>query len=137
MEEARYILIPGRHVYRHLLAGPVQIFDSYGDSSHILLSGDVAVMGDYIEQLAGRIFITSGKGIVQAIDLLYWDFEKKRPASGATSRTKPGNIRRFTDIIGQFCLTYDMTSMDGFEIVSLLPGEFEKYKENLSSSLFE
>jgi hypothetical protein len=131
-EEARYILIPGRHIYRHLLAGPVQIFDSYGDTSHVLLFGDISVMGDYVEQFAGRINITSSKGIIEAIDLLYWDYGKNQPISGATSRKKPGNIRRFTDIIGQFILTYDLTSMGGPEILQLLPKEFDKYKNNIT-----
>jgi hypothetical protein len=135
--EERYILIPGRVIYRHLLAGPVQIFDSYGNTSQILLSGDTAVMGDYIEQLAGRIYITSSKGNVQAVDLLYWDSEKKQPIQGSTSRKKPGNIRRFADIINQFRLTYDLTLMDGFEIVELLPKEFDKYRQNITEYLYE
>ncbi len=137
LDDRKYILTRGRGNYRHLLAGPVQVFHSYGNTSHILLSGKVSVGGDMYEQLAGKMYISSMKGVVQAVDILYWDVEKKQPIVGATSRNKPGNVRRFGDIMKQFKLTYNLTAMDGPEIISLLPKEFDKYKENISSYLFE
>jgi len=136
-KEPKYILTRGRVNYRHLLAGPVQVYHSYGNTSHILLSGKVAVGGEMYEQLAGKMYIASMKGIVQAVDMLYWDVEKDQPIIGATSRNKPGNVRRFGDIMKQFKLTYNLTAMDGPEIISLLPKEFDKYKENISSYLYE
>ena len=137
LKEPKYIQTPGRAIYRHLLAGPVMVYHSYGDTSHILLSGKVAVGGELFEQLAGKMYITSMKGIVQSVDMLYWDIKKTQPIIGATNRNKPGNVRRFGDIMKQFKLTYNLTTMDGLEIISLLPKEFDKYKQNISSYIFE
>ena len=52
--------------------------------------------------------------------------EKNDIKKGARNKTGKGILRRFTrDIIPQFQMTYDLNSMDGEEILNLLPKEFE------------
>jgi hypothetical protein len=63
--------------------------------------------------------------------MLYWDDKKNNIKKGARNKTGPGILRRFTkDIIPQFQMTYDLNSMNGEEIISLLPSEFNEWIDN-------
>jgi hypothetical protein len=46
------------------------------------------------------------------------------------NRTAPGSLYRFVDVIQQLDVTYDLYSISGPEIISLLPGEFNHWKPN-------
>ena len=50
----------------------------------------------------------------------------KRGAAGKGA----GSARRFVRIIRQYQMTYDLNSMNGKEIVELLPYEFAKWNNN-------
>lgn len=127
----RHILQPGRdwwHFYRHLLAGPVRTYAFHGEEAKLLLSGPVHRMGDFVEQLCSRQEIAANRGLVEAATRLYWDDKSQRPKRGAApNRRKPGTLRRFVDIIQQLELTYDLYSMNGAEILTLLPNEFASW----------
>ncbi|MFV2045277.1 MAG: hypothetical protein ACC700_18845, partial [Anaerolineales bacterium] len=43
-----------RTVYRHLLAGPIRIYELHDYKSKILLNASIDVLGDFMEQLASR-----------------------------------------------------------------------------------
>lgn len=61
---------------------------------------------------------------------LYWDDKSQRPKRGAApNKRKPGTLRRFVDVIQQLELTYDLYSMDGREILTLLPDEFTPWRK--------
>ena len=133
--EYAYILPPlgdvdhHRHYYRHRLAGPYRIARLHPGSARALLSGHVSKFDDYNEQIASRQEFITNSGIVSALDLLYFDNERNRPKRGAaTNKRKPGTLRRFVDVIQQLDLTYDLYSMDGTEILDILPPEFENWK---------
>ncbi|MCM8822875.1 MAG: hypothetical protein NC831_08785 [Candidatus Omnitrophica bacterium] len=130
-EEAKYICSSDyRDYYRHLIAGPYGIFSVHGkENSRIFLYSPVYEHNDFIEQFASRQFIISYSNIVEAITKLYLDNRSGRPKSGAQSREKRGNIRRFVDVIQQYELTYDIYTMDADQILSLLPEEFNEWKE--------
>ena len=124
----RYILADARdwrHYYRHLLAGPARVYHLHDVHARLLLSGPLHQQGDFFEQLASRQEIVTNRGAIQAAGLLYWDSVSERPKRGAAAtEKKPGTLRRFTDVYYQFDMTYDMHSMDGKHIASLLPAEF-------------
>jgi len=40
----------------------------------------------------------------------------------------PGTLYRFIDVIQQLDLTYDLYSMNGEEILGLLPPEFDRWR---------
>lgn len=130
-EEAKYILNVehwGRY-YRHLVTVPVRLFDELQDLAKIYLAGTPEIHGDIIEQLASRQEIATNPGIIEAATQLYWDENNQRIKKGARNKTGSGILRRFTrDIIPQFQMTYDLNSMNGMEILSLLPSEFDKWK---------
>jgi len=124
----RHILQSGRnwrHSHRHLLAGPVRTYAFHKERAQLLLSGPVHKMGDFVEQLCSRQEIAGNRGLIEAATTLYWDERLASPKRGAApNKHKPGTLRRFVDVIQQFELTYDLYSMSGEEILSLLPAEF-------------
>lgn len=114
--------------YRHLLSGPYRTYRSYGDSGRLLLLHQLSVWSDVEEQLAGRRDFLRLPGALAAADQLYFDAKKGKPKSGITNRNKPGNIRRLRTVLEQFARTYDIYSMSGSQVVSLLPQEFDPYR---------
>jgi hypothetical protein len=128
--DSRYILNSAEwdRIFRHLLAGPVMIYDLHHENSIILLYNPVDETGDFLAQLMGRQEIGTNKGVIEAAKILYWDPVKKRPKrSSSPQEHKPGTLRRFVDVLQQFDLTYDLYSISGVELVQLLPGEFKSW----------
>jgi hypothetical protein len=131
----RYILDPysWNRYYRHLIATPIRLFHEINDKdlSRFYLYSVPFIHGDAFEQLAARQEIATVHGVLEAAYQLYWDDENEKPKVNATDKYKPGTLRRFTgSILPQFQLTYDINSMNGSEIVNLLPEEFDKWKMN-------
>jgi len=125
--DSRYILNGEEwdRIFRHLLAGPVLIYDLHRENSIILLYNPVDETGDFLAQLMGRQEIGTNRGVIEAARILYWDSLKKRPKrSSSPQEHKPGTLRRFVDVLQQFDLTYDLYSISGEELIQLLPGEF-------------
>lgn len=128
-QDARHILHEPKDYkayYRHLLAGPARIYTELGEDGRIFLAGELSKRGDLTEQLQAYQNIAFNRGIIQAADLLYWDEVKKKLKKGSGSKGA-GSPRRFVAIIGQFELTYDLTSLDGKNILELFPSEFKKW----------
>ncbi|MFV2044808.1 MAG: hypothetical protein ACC700_16430, partial [Anaerolineales bacterium] len=67
--------------------------------------------------------------ILQAADYLYWDDQNDAPKVGARATNRaPGTLRRYIDVLQQLMLTYDLYSLDGEEILTLLPlNEFRRW----------
>ena len=124
-----------RHYYRHLLAGPYRIYSLNIDSTHqgrLLLYPSIEKHGDFSEQLASRMELITNPGVMEAVDLLYFDTAHDAPKRGATSRKNPGNLRRLITIIQQLDLTYDLYSLTGKQILGLLPKEFDSWAHTRS-----
>lgn len=131
-ETAFYILRDPKNYtkfYRHLLAYPSRIFSELNDSSKIFLIGNFSKRGEITEQFGAYQEIALNKGILDAANILYWDNDSKSLKRGAAGKGG-GSARRLVRIIRQYQLTYDLNSMDGNEIVDLLPNEFRKWTEN-------
>jgi len=129
-EDSRYILNSEEwnKYYRHLLASPTRLHKELGPLSKIYLSGKPDVPGDLFEQLASRQEIAACKGVIEAATLLYWDNETEKIKKGARNKYGPGILRRFVlSTIPQFQMTYDLNSMNGKELIKLLPDEYEDW----------
>lgn len=99
-----------------------------GPLSKIYLSGKIHEFGEHFEQLASQQKFAANEGVVEAATILYWDDVKQQIKTNARDKKGPGIIRRFTsDVLNQFDLTFDLNSMEGSEIVDLLPHEFNKW----------
>lgn len=130
--DARHILEPRnwKTYYRHLLASPFRLYHELGeDLSKIYLAGTPDKHGDMFEQMASAQEVATPSGVVEAATLLYWDESAGGFKGGSTNRNKSGNVRRFARaIMPQFQMTYDLNSMNGAEILELLPAEFDNWK---------
>jgi len=111
---------------RHLLAYPCRIYSELGDAAKIFLIGTFQTRGEITEQFGAHQEIALNKGILEAANIMYWDESKKVLKKGAAGKGA-GSARRFVRIIGQYQMTYDLKSMNGPEIVDLLPREFSKW----------
>lgn len=113
---------------RHLLAGPYKLFAMHREHARLLLHPPVHQHGSFIYQLGARRDLITNKGLVEAIDLLYWDPKRGAPKRGATTETRPGNLRRLITIIQQLDFNYDLYGMRAEEILRLLPAEFDAWQ---------
>lgn len=121
----RHIPEPGyRSGHRHLLGGAFLVHQVYklGDQlSRLLLSTRLHREGHFHHELASRVNLITNKGVIEAVDMLYFSEKNKRAKRGCQSKVIPGNLYRLIDVLQQFDLTYDLHSMDGKQIISLLP----------------
>lgn len=124
-EDYHYITGAGRWVHeRHLLAGPYRIYRMHGERARLLLHPAVHQHGTFIYDLSFHRDLISNRGLIAAIDLLYWNPRTKRPKRGATTSSRPGNLRRLIAVLQQLDLNYDLYGMRAAEILALLPDEF-------------
>jgi hypothetical protein len=119
-----------RRYYRHLLAGPYLIYRAHRDDpdrAMILLCGPISTMGDIVEQLASRQELVTNRAVVGAATKLYYDAVRMTPRRGAGGKG-PGSPRRLADILNQLDLTWDLYAMTSNDLMSKLPGEFDRFK---------
>ena len=126
-----YHYIPSRSGWqsdRHLLAGPFKLYQMHGRRARLLLHPPVHQHGQFVYDLGFRRDLITNRGLIEAIDLLYWSPKTNRPKRGATTSSRPGNLRRLITVIQQLDFNYDLLGMTAVEILSLLPPEFDAWK---------
>jgi hypothetical protein len=74
---------------RHLLAGPFKLFAMHRENARLLLHPPVHQHGAFVYDLGFRRDLITNRGLIGAIDLLYWDAKRKRPKRGATTASRP------------------------------------------------
>lgn len=117
----------GWHKERHLLAGPYKLFLLHHTNARLLLHPPVHQHGAFVYDLGFRRDLITNRGLIEAIDLLYWDPKRDRPKRGATT-SRPGNLRRLITVVQQLDFNYDLYGMRAEEILRLLPPEFDGWK---------
>jgi hypothetical protein len=128
----RHIPEPGYpNGHRHLLAGAFLVYTVYGwgeELSKLLLHTTLSTESRFHHQIAARQNFITNRGIMEALHLLYHDDIKNKPKRGPIMNDdEPGSLYRFVCVIQQLDVTYDLYSMSGIEIVSLLPWEFSRW----------
>jgi hypothetical protein len=113
---------------RHLLAGPYKLFALHRENARLLLHPPVHQHGAFVYDLGFRRDLISNRGLIEAIDLLYWDAKRNRPKRGATTTSRPGNLRRLITVVQQLDFNYDLYGMRADEILALLPSEFDAWR---------
>jgi len=127
--DARYILADPKNwtrYYRHLLACPARLYCELKDLSKAFLASPIHIWGDFHEQLTAYQDIATNKPLIETANALYWDNASLQLKKGAGSKGA-GSPRRFSDIVGQFELTYDLNVMGSPDILTLFPQEFNKW----------
>ena len=130
-EDARYLLEAGdyRKAYRHLLAGPFLLMRAHrGDAESVrgLLATSPDAPGEVYEQLAARKYTVTSRAVVQVATRLYFDSytgKLKRGAGGSAG----GSPRRFSEVLQQFDLTYDLQKIPTERLLGILPKEFGRF----------
>jgi hypothetical protein len=112
---------------RHLLAGPYRLHAMHGERARVLLHPAVHQHGRFVYDLGYRRDFLMNRGLVEAVDLLYWNPKTKRPRRGAGS-DGPGALRRLIAVLQQLEINYDLFGMTASEILDLLPEEFDSWK---------
>ncbi|MGN6268052.1 MAG: hypothetical protein ACTHM5_20410 [Ginsengibacter sp.] len=131
LAEARYVLMEPknwRRYYRHLLASFARLYCELGSLAIPYLSYPLPIFSDLHEQLLAYQQIATNKPLIEAANKLYWDVKNLKIKKGAGSKSA-GSPRRFSDMVGQFELTFDLNAMDHNDILSLFPQqEFKKWE---------
>ena len=130
-DRARWVLSNNyRHYYRHLLAGPYQIYKAHSDNPRramAVLANQPHEPGDIAEQLASRQEIVTNRCIMEVATRLYIDPSTDRPKTGAAAREQ-GSARRLAMVLNQLDLTWDLYRLEPDKLIELLPDEFERFK---------
>jgi len=129
-DDSRYIFSDDfRKNYRHLVWLPYDMISLHGkEASMLFLYGRVDKQGDFIEQALSRMDIHSNTSIIMTSTKLYFDSGLGKNKKGAQNRSRPGNFRRFVEVLKQLDLVYDLASCSPDEIMTLLPAEFDKWR---------
>lgn len=132
-EIVRYIP-PGdrnfRQVNRHLLASAVRLYAHHQEESILFLFTLPHQRSDLLNEITGAPELAMSRGVIEALDILYWDATKGRPKQNMKSDDPlaGGTLRRFVALLNQFSRTYDLQGMTGEQIVRLLPQrEFSRW----------
>jgi hypothetical protein len=133
-EQARYT---GSHqsnkYYRHSVAGPYFLYKYHGkQNTDIFLDYTSKKLGEMMEQLASTSEIVTNRNFIEAANKLYHNKDKKKGKmiykKGAGAK-HGGGARRLVVAYNQLILTYNLDSMSADQIISILPSEFDKFKE--------
>jgi len=116
------------HRPRHAIFTTWQLVELYGEHSRYLLSRELPVRGELIEQLMSRQYFLSCTGVMQAASALYYDSERKTFKKGAAGRSSAGCVYRFVNWLQQIEINYDLFSLSSDDLISLMPKEFERFK---------
>jgi len=129
-DDSRYIFSDDfRKNYRHLVWLPYDMISLHGkDASMLFLYGRVDKQGDFTEQALSRMDIHSNTSIIMTATKLYFDSGLGKNKKGAQNRSRPGNFRRFVEVLKQLDLVYDLASCSHDEIMTLLPAEFNNWR---------
>lgn len=123
-----------RRAYKHILAGPYQIYRAHRDDpdrAKALLCGPIHQQGELLAQIASRPSLVTCRAVVGVATRLYYDEEHDRTRRGCGGKG-PGSARRFADILSQLDLTWDLHSLTVDELLKLLPDEFNRFLKKRS-----
>ncbi|WP_370277411.1 hypothetical protein [Pontibacterium sp.] len=118
-----------KHRPRHSVFTTWQLVEKYDRDSWFLLSKGLHVRGELIEQLMARQYFLSCDGLIRAASQLYFDSDRKTFKRGASGRTSPGCVYRYVNWLKQIEINYDLFSMSADDFLSLMPAEFDRFKE--------
>ena len=124
-----------RRYYRHLILGPYLVYKAHADNPERALGllcdpMDVSTSEVYRLLIENTRLVTS-RGPVAIATILYYDPQKGKLRRGAGSKG-PGGCRRLVGVLQQFDCTFDLPSLTGGQLLTMLPREFDKFRRQLS-----
>jgi len=116
------------HRPRHAIFTTWQLVDRYKEDARFLLSKELSVRGELIEQIMARQYYMGCEGVMRTASKLYYDPERRTFKKGSAGRTSPGCVYRFINWLQQLEINFDLFSMNSNDLMSLLPKEFDRFK---------
>jgi hypothetical protein len=116
-----------RRYYRHLVAGPYNIYRAHRDNpmrALALLCQRPGRPGDLVEQLASRQQIVTSPSVIGTATAWFVDPATGKQRRGANSKGK-GGARRFFAVVEQFDVTWDLSLVPENDLRIMLPDEFQ------------
>lgn len=119
---------------RHLVAGPVYLYQDFYDTSDevkdMLFFTSPKEFGGFIDAITYKMEGTRMPALMQAAANLYYDpVSPKRIKRGVTSQDKPGTVRELLRVVSQLAQTRDFyNASDAVELLRILPLQFDRFK---------
>ena len=119
---------------RHLVAGPVYLYQDFYDTSDevkdMLFFTSPKEFGGFIDAITYKMEGTRMPALMQAAADLYYDpVSPKRIKKGVTSQDKPGTVRELLRVVSQLAQTRDFyNASDAVELLRILPLQFDRFK---------
>lgn len=118
------------HRPRHAIFTTWQLVSQYGEDARFLLGKALPVRGELTEQIMARQYYLGCEGVIRAASRLYYDTDTKTFKRGAAARKSAGCVSRYLSWLQQLEINYDIFSMNKHELSSLMPKEFDRFKNN-------
>jgi hypothetical protein len=115
------------HRPRHAIFTTWQLVSLYGEDARFLLSRELPVRGELIEQMTARQYFLSCDGVIRLASRLYYDDERETFKRGAAARKSAGCVYRYIGWLQQLEVNYDLYSVTADELMSFLPAEFSRF----------
>jgi len=117
--------------YRHLILGPYYLyFTAREDPGRVtvLLYDEPTTMNEVMVQFGSYQTLMQNKDLQAVIQRLYFDYSRHRIKRGAGGKGA-GTPRRLMDYFRQIEVNYDLSNIGQEQFWSMLPKEFEKFKQ--------
>ena len=111
-----------------MISGRYAVWKMYGTDAMIFLHGEAHIGGEIGEQIISTSPIVTAPSAVKALNTLYYDPSNSKGFKKGAAGKGGGSARRFRTIFWQLYETYDLRTMDGDTILSLLPAEFDRFQ---------
>jgi len=115
------------HRPRHAIFTTWQLVSKYGEDARFLLSKELPVRGELIEQIMARQYYLGCEGVMKTASKLYYDPDNKTFKKGSAGRASAGCVYRFVSWLQQLEINYDLFSMKSSDLITLLPTEFDRF----------
>lgn len=136
LKDSAYILeaeYDHRRYYRHLVRTPwLAVADNQENAKVLLHTKAGGKRSDIFEQLASRQTLFGNPTVIAGAYKLYYDVAAQTPKRGASGKG-PGSPRRLGVFVRQIELTYDLRECTPEQFISLLPAEYDKYRNGGTS----
>lgn len=143
--DAHFIFQPheGRRWYRHSVFSPFYLVDNYPDLARVMISSEIATMGQMIESTISRYHVMNSEAARESINKLYADPDnngkwkegsssqpetnklKQLKKNGAAKMQGYGGIERFALELQKIKLTHHIQGVDSDVLIDLMGDEFK------------
>ena len=132
-ERSRHLIqtIQGRkqdQSHRHLVKSAVTNVLRFGEYAVVLMGTEIGQSKIEEQVMSRRVDqpLAHHKEFVKTLHRLYWDAEADDLKSGARGEG-PGSIMHMMDLLTQFDLTFDISSLEVDDFMRLLPKDFDRF----------